>query len=89
MRIIHTVTWTPSEIESYRQLAFLNVLEGMRELLTAMRDELHVDVAEENVVSDTVAPAPVAGHKYLQCAGLPSLAPPTRSSECGIQSEGG
>jgi hypothetical protein len=51
MRIIHTVSWSPSEIESYRQLAFGNVLDGMRELLIAMRDELHIDVANENVVS--------------------------------------
>lgn len=51
MRIIHTLSWTPSEIESYRQLAFGNVLDGMRELLMAMRDELHIDVADENVVS--------------------------------------
>lgn len=50
MRIIHTVSWSPSEIESYRQLAFGNVLDGMRELLMAMKDELHMDVSEENVV---------------------------------------
>lgn len=49
MRIIHSMAWTPSEVESYRQSAFQNVLDGMRELLVAMRDELHIDVAEENV----------------------------------------
>lgn len=42
--------WSASEIESYRQLAFGNVLDGMRELLLAMRDELHIDVSDENVV---------------------------------------
>jgi len=53
MRIIHTVSWSTSEIESYRQLAFGNVLDGMRELLLAMKDELHIDVGEENEVSTT------------------------------------
>ena len=53
MRIIHTVSWSTSEIESYRQLAFGNVLDGMRELLMAMKDELHIDVGEENEVSTT------------------------------------
>lgn len=51
MRIIHKVKWTPLELESYRQLAFGNILDGMRELLIAMRDEMHINVAEENVVS--------------------------------------
>ena len=51
MRIQHGLSWLPSENESYRQLVFGNVLDGMRELLIAMRDKFHVDVAEENVVS--------------------------------------
>lgn len=51
MRIIHSQHWSASEIESYRQLAFANVLDGMRELLIAMRDDLHIEVADGNVVS--------------------------------------
>lgn len=51
MRIIHKVKWTPLELESYRQLAFSNILDGMRELLIAMRDDMHINVAEDNVVS--------------------------------------
>jgi len=43
------LSWLPSEIESYRQLVFGNVLDGMRELLITMRDDFHIDVAEENV----------------------------------------
>lgn len=65
MRIIHTVTWTASEIESYRQLAFGNVLDGMREMLVAMRDDLHVDVAEENVVSRARSSEPYATHRFF------------------------
>jgi guanine nucleotide-binding protein subunit alpha len=54
MKIIHNVRWTPSEIESYRQVAFDNILDGMRELLIAMRDDMHINVVPENVVRHRV-----------------------------------
>lgn len=51
MRIMYAQHWSPSELGFYRQLAFENVLDGMQKLLIAMRDDLHIDVANENVVS--------------------------------------
>ncbi|KAF8310845.1 guanine nucleotide binding protein, alpha subunit [Clavulina sp. PMI_390] len=48
MRIIHNHKWGTTEIESYRQLAFSNVLDGIREILSAMRDDLDLEIMEEN-----------------------------------------
>ena len=36
MRLIHKVGFTPEEIESYRQLVFGNLLNGMRLILESM-----------------------------------------------------
>lgn len=44
------MSFSPSEIESYRQLVFRNVLDGMRELLIAIKDEFQFDVGERNQV---------------------------------------
>ena len=36
MRLIHKVGFTPEEIESYRQLVFGNLVNGMRLVLEAL-----------------------------------------------------
>jgi guanine nucleotide-binding protein subunit alpha, other len=36
MRLIHKVGFTPEEIESYRQLVFGNLINGMRLVLESM-----------------------------------------------------
>ena len=38
MRLIHKVPFAPHEIESYRQLVFDNLTQGMKYLLDAMAD---------------------------------------------------
>lgn len=43
------MTWKPTEIESYRQITFGNIIEGLREVLDAMTD-FHLEISEENVV---------------------------------------
>lgn len=77
--------WTPSEVESYRQSAFQNVLDGMRELLVAMRDELHIDVAEDNVVCPCQCLA--SGTRRSTHSIHQSETPPCRSQH-SLQSEG-
>jgi len=48
MRVIHKKPWSKSELESYRQITFGNIVDGLREILDAMTDfELRVE--EKNV----------------------------------------
>lgn len=51
MRVIHNELWKAPERESYRQLAFGNVIEGMRSLLLAMENEFGISVRDSNLVS--------------------------------------
>lgn len=48
MRLIHRVPFSPQEIESFRQLIFLNLTQGMRYVLEAMED-MDLKVSEENM----------------------------------------
>jgi guanine nucleotide-binding protein subunit alpha len=48
MRLIHKVTFSPQEIESYRQLVFNNLTHGLKYLLDAMED-MDLKVSEENI----------------------------------------
>jgi hypothetical protein len=50
MRVIHKKPWTKSELESYRQITFGNIVDGLREILDAMTD-FELQVEEKNVVS--------------------------------------
>lgn len=47
MRLIHDVHFSPSEIETYRQVAFDNITRGLRVLLEAMED-MEIEVEEAN-----------------------------------------
>src|SRR5689334_18526718 len=47
MRVIHRVPFTPAEVESYRQLVFNNLTNGMRYVLEAMT-EMELEVSDEN-----------------------------------------
>ena len=43
MRLIHNVNFSQQEIEFYRQLAFSNIVHGMKQLLESLEDmELHI-----------------------------------------------
>ncbi|KAF9491611.1 guanine nucleotide-binding protein alpha-2 subunit [Pleurotus eryngii] len=48
MRLIHSVPFTPQEIETYRQLIFMNLTNGMGAVLEAMID-MHLTVSEDNL----------------------------------------
>ena len=47
MRLIHRVPFSSQEIESYRQLVFNNLTDGLHKVITAMED-MELDVSEEN-----------------------------------------
>src|SRR5258707_12150439 len=38
MRVIHEVSFSPSEIEHYRQVIFENLTRGLRDVIEAMKD---------------------------------------------------
>lgn len=44
MRVIHGVTFSPSEIEHFRQIIFENITRGLRTVLDAMGD---MDIAAD------------------------------------------
>lgn len=48
MRLIHKIPFSSQEVESFRQLVFENLTQGMKYLLEAMED-MDLKVAEENV----------------------------------------
>lgn len=48
MRLIHKVPFSPSEVESYRQLVFENLTRGLKSLLDAMF-EMEITVSEDNM----------------------------------------
>lgn len=48
MRLIHSVPFTPQEIETYRQLIFMNLTNGIGAVLDAMID-MHLTVSEDNL----------------------------------------
>jgi len=48
MRLIHTLPFTPTEIESYRQLIFGNLTHGLKYVTDGMED-LELKVNEENI----------------------------------------
>ncbi len=47
MRLIHGVTFSPSEIEHFRHTIFENITRGLRSVLDAMRD-MNLAVDETN-----------------------------------------
>lgn len=61
MRLIHNVAFTPSEIEYYRQLVFVNVVQGMKLIIDAM-DSWEMSASPENRVSWAAGDATVFLH---------------------------
>jgi guanine nucleotide-binding protein subunit alpha len=49
MRVINSIPFTPAEIETYRQLIFANIVEGLRVLYTVIEDE-GIECSEETIV---------------------------------------
>src|SRR5258708_3480182 len=50
MRIIHNMTFSPTELETYRQVVYSNMIDGLREMINILEDfELDLDPA--NTVS--------------------------------------
>lgn len=49
MRVINSIPWTPTEIESYRQIIWDNLIEGMVKIREVM-EELSIQTSDENVV---------------------------------------
>lgn len=47
MRLIHKVSFSPEEVESYRQLVFNNLTHGLKSVLDAMED-MQLEVSAEN-----------------------------------------
>jgi hypothetical protein len=50
MRVINSIPFKPSEIETYRQLILANMVEGLRILYAVIEDE-GIECSEETVVS--------------------------------------
>ena len=48
MRLIHRIPFTPTEIEHYRQLIFINLTRGLRSVLDAMID-MELALSPENM----------------------------------------
>jgi guanine nucleotide-binding protein subunit alpha len=48
MRYIHRIPFSPQEIESYRQLVFNNLTQGMKYVLDAMED-MELKLQEQNM----------------------------------------
>jgi len=49
MRVINRIPWTPTEIESYRQIIWANLIEGMTRIREVM-DELNIETSRDNIV---------------------------------------
>lgn len=47
MRLIHDVTFSPQEVEFYRQLVFSNITQGIKQLLEALPD-MDISLSEES-----------------------------------------
>ncbi|KAF8330345.1 heterotrimeric G protein alpha subunit 4 [Cantharellus anzutake] len=46
MRIIHNMAFTPAELETYRQVVYSNMIDGLKEIINALEDfELALDPA--------------------------------------------
>lgn len=58
MRIIHQAAWSSTEIESFRQLVFDNILSGLRKVIESM-EEYGLELDEKNQVRPPADPAPV------------------------------
>jgi hypothetical protein len=49
MRVINSIPWSSTEIESYRQIIWANLIEGMTRVREVM-DELNIETSEDNLV---------------------------------------
>jgi hypothetical protein len=49
MRVINSIPFKPSEIETYRQLILANIVEGLR-VLYAVIEEEGIECSEETIV---------------------------------------
>ena len=49
MRVINAIPWSPTEIESYRQVIWDNLIDGMIRVRAVM-DELNLETSEDNSV---------------------------------------
>ena len=49
MRVINSIPWSPTEIESYRQVIWDNLIDGMIRIRAVM-DELNLETSEDNSV---------------------------------------
>jgi hypothetical protein len=60
MRVINSIPFKPSEVETYRQLILANIVEGLRILYVVIEDE-GIECSEETVVRrvEGVSQAPV------------------------------
>ena len=48
MRVIHEISFSPSEVEHYRQVVFDNLTRGLRYVLDAMKD-MKLSVQSQNL----------------------------------------
>src|SRR5258706_2790574 len=49
MRVINSIPWSSTEIESYRQIIWTNLIDGMTRVREVM-DELNLETSEDNMV---------------------------------------
>lgn len=49
MRVINSIPFKPSEVETYRQLILVNIVEGLRMLYAVIEDE-GIECSEETIV---------------------------------------
>ena len=49
MRVINSIPWSSTEIESYRQIIWTNLIDGMIRVREVM-DELNLETSEDNMV---------------------------------------
>jgi guanine nucleotide-binding protein subunit alpha, other len=71
MRLIHAQHFSPAEIESFRQLVFRNLTDGMSLILDAMRELAAVTAARRATTSAPAAAATAADASRSGSASTP------------------
>ena len=71
MRVINNLPWSPTEIESYRQIVYMNIVQGGRLLLDAA-EEVDGDLSSDNEVNIFLVALPFHHFHPSHTATLPA-----------------
>ena len=82
MRVINSIPWSSTEIESYRQIIWVNLIEGMSRVRQVI-DELSIQTSEDTVVRGCPVKARRYTHDLRRTGPLRASRPPVRVGRAG------